>query len=72
VGEFLRCHHARLAHEIGPGRVPGPGKEFLKLAEELDPWQKDLASMALLPSGRGLPNKAMIFIEVPFPEIYSY
>ena len=42
VGEFLRRHHARLAHEIAHCGVPGPGAALLQFAG-IEPWMADVA-----------------------------
>lgn len=45
IGDFLRIHHARLAHEIGLAGVPGPHDDRLRFAD-LDTWICDLAGFA--------------------------
>ena len=42
VGEFVRRHHARLAHEIAVDGVPGPAERGLAFARMPD-WMRDLA-----------------------------
>jgi len=51
IGEFLRRHHHRLAHEIALGGVPGPEKERIRLT--LCPSLADLAG--LIARSHGLP-----------------
>ncbi|WP_375768856.1 ATP-binding protein [Archangium gephyra] len=55
VGEFIRRHHARLAHEMARWGVPGPGKERLRL-EGISPELADLAG--LVARSHGLPLRA--------------
>jgi molecular chaperone HtpG len=45
IGEFLRRHHARLAHQIATAGVPGPGPERLGLSTEFDEYMRDLAGL---------------------------
>ncbi|MDC3959826.1 HD domain-containing protein [Polyangium jinanense] len=42
IGEFMRRHHARLAHEIALLGIPGPGIDRLGFAQ-MDEWLRDLA-----------------------------
>lgn len=42
IGEFVRRHHARIAHEIVFNGVPGTDEKTLKLAEEPKPHFLDL------------------------------
>lgn len=44
IGEFLRRHHPRLAHEIAICGVPGPGDERLAF-EGLEEWLVDLVGL---------------------------
>ena len=41
IGEFLRRHHGRLAHEVAASGVPGPGVERI----ELQMVEKDIADL---------------------------
>lgn len=55
IGEFLRRHHARLAHEIAIAGVPGPGKDPLRLMG----FDDDLADIAgLIARSHGMPLRA--------------
>jgi molecular chaperone HtpG len=45
VGEFLRRHHGRLAHEIALNGVPGPGPDHIRISERLNPHLVDLAGL---------------------------
>jgi histidine kinase/DNA gyrase B/HSP90-like ATPase len=47
IGEFVRRHHARLAHEIALNGVPGPGTKRIELpgAEDFAPWMRDVAGL---------------------------
>lgn len=42
IGEFLRLHHARLAHEIALNGIPGVG-ESLRITDDTNPEIMDLA-----------------------------
>jgi molecular chaperone HtpG len=44
IGEFVRRHHARLAHEIAVAGVPGPGEERLTFIG-LEDWMLDLVGL---------------------------
>ncbi|HWS55221.1 MAG TPA: hypothetical protein VN228_13885 [Pyrinomonadaceae bacterium] len=56
IGEFVRRHHPRLAHEIARHGVPGPDDRRIKLSERLDPELADLAG--LVARSHGLPLRA--------------
>jgi molecular chaperone HtpG len=56
VGEFVRRHHPRLAHEIAVRGVPGPGDHPVRLSERLDEKLADLAG--LVARSHGLPLRA--------------
>ncbi|WP_420130347.1 HD domain-containing protein [Longimicrobium sp.] len=57
IGEFLRRHHARLAHQIAVSGFPGPEEEQLRL-QTRDP---DLADMAgAVARSHGLPLRVMV------------
>ncbi|WP_437717360.1 ATP-binding protein [Sorangium sp. So ce448] len=43
IGEFLRRHHARLAHEIALVGVPGPTDRSSLVFAEMPPWLRDTA-----------------------------
>jgi len=45
IGEFLRRHHARLAHQIALSGVPGPGPEKLQLNTALEYSVCDLSGL---------------------------
>jgi hypothetical protein len=45
IGEFIRRHHGRLAHEIALFGVPGPTDQPLRLSPELNPRLLDLAGL---------------------------
>ena len=45
IGEFLRRHHGRLAHEIALAGVPGPTYETIKLSNRLPDDLADLAGL---------------------------
>lgn len=45
VGEFIRRHHARLAHQIATAGVPGPGSERIRLSTEFDEHMRELAGL---------------------------
>ncbi len=57
IGEFLRRHHARLAHEIAINGVPGPTERRLRLRD----IPTDLANLAgLIARSHGLPLRACL------------
>jgi molecular chaperone HtpG len=57
IGEFLRRHHHRLAHEIALYGVPGPGKNRLKL--EIKEETKHIIDLAgLIARSHGLPLRS--------------
>lgn len=53
VGEFLRRHHPRLAHEIAIYGVPGPSEDTLKFTG-LDDWMADLTGLVARSHGLAL------------------
>jgi len=53
IGEFIRGHHARLAHEFAVFGVPGPeSSNSIKLSQDLDPSLCDLAGIVARSHGR--------------------
>jgi molecular chaperone HtpG len=54
IGEFLRRHHPRLAHEIALRGVPGPTDRPLTLSERLDPQLANLAGLIARSHGLSL------------------
>lgn len=56
IGEFVRRHHPRLAHEIAVRGVPGPTRNPISLSERLAPEFADLAG--LVARSHGLPLRA--------------
>lgn len=53
IGEFIRQHHARLAHEFALFGVPGPkGSESIKLSRDFDLSLCDLAGLVARSHGR--------------------
>ena len=53
IGEFLRRHHPRLAHEIAHYGVPGPGDERIRVVG-LEPEFADLAGLVARSHGMSL------------------
>jgi hypothetical protein len=56
IGEFVRRHHPRLAHEIAVRGVPGPSDNQIRLSERLDEKLADIAG--LVARSHGLPLRA--------------
>ncbi|MBV9925577.1 MAG: ATP-binding protein [Acidobacteria bacterium] len=56
IGEFVRRHHPRLAHEIAVRGVPGPTRNPIRLSERLDEKLADIAG--LVARSHGLPLRA--------------
>lgn len=56
IGEFVRRHHPRLAHEIALYGVPGPADRPIQLSGHLAPKLADLAG--LVARSHGLPLRA--------------
>jgi molecular chaperone HtpG len=57
IGEFVRRHHARLAHETALYGVPGPGNPILRL-NGVEPDLADLAG--LVARSHGMPIRAAL------------
>ncbi len=53
IGEFIRWHHPRLAHEFALNGVPGVDGAFLRLPDELTSEWKDIAG--IVARSHGLP-----------------
>lgn len=58
IGEFIRRHHARLAHEIAIVGVPGPAAHRLRLDANLTEELADIAG--LVARSHGLPIRACL------------
>jgi hypothetical protein len=59
IGEFLRRHHCRLAHEIALFGVPTPAPDKIRLSNELP---NDIADLAgLVARSHGLPIRSCFF-----------
>jgi hypothetical protein len=57
IGEFIRRHHATLAHQIALNGVPGPTRKRIQLKET----EPDLADLAgLIARSHGLPVRATL------------
>ena len=58
IGEFIRKHHPRLAHEMALHGVPGKETIHLKLADDLPPAWRDL--VGLIARSHGLPLRTSV------------
>jgi molecular chaperone HtpG len=54
IGEFIRRHHTRLAHEIALTGVPGPRGKRLPITDQLLPWLSDLSGLVARSHGMDL------------------
>jgi molecular chaperone HtpG len=54
IGEFIRTHHPRLAHEFAVYGVPGASDESIKPASEFDASLCDLAGLVARSHGRSI------------------
>lgn len=54
IGEFIRCHHARLSHEFAVYGVPGITPDFITLPTELPNDWRDLAGIIARSHGLSL------------------
>lgn len=65
IGEFIRKHHPRLAHEMALHGVPGKDGIYLKLADDLPlPWQ-DLVGLIARSHGLSLRTSLDYLRETP-------
>lgn len=58
IGEFIRCHHPRLAHEFAVFGVPGVKSKFLRLPDEVPQEWKDLSG--IIARSHGLPLRTCL------------
>jgi molecular chaperone HtpG len=70
IGEFVRRHHPRLAHEIAVRGFPGPHDNPIRLSERLDAEFADLAG--LVARSHGLPLRATFDYLKEFYDLREY
>jgi molecular chaperone HtpG len=54
IGEFIRQHHPRLAHEFAVYGVPGPGNHSIRPSDRFGPKKVDLAGLIARSHGSAL------------------
>ncbi len=61
MGEFIRRHHARLAHEIALYGIPGVEGEFVPLIDQSSEWGRWLADIAgVTARSHGIPLRSAV------------
>ena len=66
IGEFIRRHHGRLAHEIALKGFPFKGEEVIQFANDLQPEYKDIFGLIARSHSMNV-RDAMEYIEEMFP-----
>lgn len=65
IGEFIRRHHPRLAHEIALVGFPGKGKSSIPFAKELNLKKRDLIGLIARSHGEDLRN-CVEYLEIEY------
>lgn len=72
IGEFIRQHHPRLAHEFAIFGVPGPGGDPIKPSSRFGAEKKDLAGLTARSHGSPLRDNLVYLSRKYHPREYQY